>query len=906
MVRFGVPGQNVDSLAYADSRLSTVPVINAPRRPTVDDKKFPMWCEWRVNKDATAPATEGEFWKLIRFESNGDATWSRFFPDGVSSGVVDLRDQVATDVTVDAVTGKIDIDGGVVANAANPSGIPLETVADPATSTLDVQIQVATERTGAPGDKNDAGICSFDDTAFSVDADGYVTLAGGPGAAVDSVDVDFNTAPGTDPVVADASGQISIVGSTVANATNANSPIASHSRGVNAFNVEIQVAVDRTGAPADMFDAGICSFDDTAFTVDANGYVTLIGGPGPAVDSIDVDFNTGPGTDPVVPSGTGVVIVAGSTVANATNASAPVASHSRAANAYNIEVQVAAARTGAPGDKFDAGLCSFDDTAFAVDADGYVTLAGGAGPSIDSVDVDFNTGPGTDPVVPDGSGVIVVAGSTVANATNASAPLASHSRAANTYTMEIQVAADRTGAPGDKFDAGICSFDDTAFAVDADGYVTLAGGAGPSIDSIDVDFNTGPGTDPVVPDGSGVVAVVGNTVANATNANAPIASHSRAANSYTIEAQVGAAVAATPGDKFDAGLLSMDNQYFSVTTHGFTAIEERLLQLPVGTSLNLGINYSSPTFTVSGSDGTALSATNPAWIVLPSDSNYGYKVVHKITSNMSFDDDSGTSDLTGNLWGTTTGIDWDSAMPFYIYGVAKDADAAATLMISRVPHKNTSSAVGNIAKSGSAVASTQGSMFAIDSGINVADYDDNPCVAIGSFRMAKNDAANDDWTVETMNTKDGIGKFQEGRNFGLPGDQNGATSSTLSSSVGGDTIPTFQNIANGYSISKSGICRYVVNWNNITGSGAGAGLLQFHVPLLTAWASTHYAPPATLQYLNNGASTFNTACAVTPNGRSLYFEMIFHGVGTAKVTPADLSTDKKNGDFSVHYLTYSV
>jgi len=599
-------------------------------------------------------------------------------------------------------------------------------------------------------------------------------------------------------------------------------------------------------------------------------------------------------------SATGQITVAGSTVANGTNANSPVASHSRGVNAYNIEVQVAGAVAGKPGDMFDAGVCSFETTQFTVDADGYVTLAGGSTAAILTLTDDNG-----DPTGPT-AGDVILRGTAVANATYAKPIFFDGTPASSIVECTVQVATEVTGAPGDKNDAGICSFDDTAFAVDADGYVTLAGGAGPSIDSINVDFNTGPGTDPVVPDGTGVVAVSGNTVANATNANAPIASHSRAANAYTIEAQVGAAVAATPGDKFDAGLLSMDNQYFSVTAHGFTAIEERLLQLPIGTSLNLGIGYSSPTFTVSGSDGTALSATNPAWIVLPSDSNPGYKVVHKITSNISFIDDTGASDIAGNLFGTTTGIAWADAMPFFIYGVVKDADAGATLMISRVPHKNTSPAVGNIAKSGSAVASTQGSLFAIDSGITVGDYDDNPCVAIGSFRMAKNDAGNDDWTVEAMNTKDGIGKFQEGRNFGMPEDQNGATSATLSSTVGGDTIPTFQNISNGYSISKSGMCRYTVNWDNITVNGVGAGLLQFHVPLMTAWHATRYAPPGTLQYLNNGAGTYNTACPVGINVRTQYFEMIFHGVGTAKVTPASLSTDKKQGDFTVHYLTYSV
>ncbi len=92
---------------------------------------------------------------------------------------------------------------------------------------------------------------------------------------------------------------------------------------------------------------------------------------------MDVDANTGPGTDPVIADGSGEITVAGAAVANH---SVPVETHSRAANTMNVEVQVSAAVTGAPGDTNDAGICSFDDVDFAVDGDGYVTLLGGGTP----------------------------------------------------------------------------------------------------------------------------------------------------------------------------------------------------------------------------------------------------------------------------------------------------------------------------------------------------------------------------------------------------------------------------------------------------------------------------------------------------------------------------------------------
>ena len=292
----------------------------------------------------------------------------------------------------------------------------------------------------------------------------------GPG--FDSITVDSITAPGVNPVEPDGVGDASIVGGVVANHTI---PLETHSRALNEFGIEIQVAVDRPGAPANALDAGICSFDDSAFIVDpATGYVTLVGGLGPAVDGIDVDFNTAPGVDPVVPNGAGVLSLYGNVVANATNANSPVATHSRAVNQSHIDVQLSTAIT-VPGDPFDVGLASFDSAVFAVNANGWVSLAGG-GLAVDSFTVDAIAGTGVNPVVATGAGLVTVGGGVVANA---DIPLQSISRAPNEYDLEVQVAKAVNGAPGVKTGAGVATFDDTKFTVNSDGYVTsIAAGPG--------------------------------------------------------------------------------------------------------------------------------------------------------------------------------------------------------------------------------------------------------------------------------------------------------------------------------------------------------------------------------------------------------------------------------------------
>lgn len=315
MVRFGVPGQNIDPLAYGDSRLAGVPVVQAPRRPAVTDKRYPLWCEWRTNKDTQAPAAEGEFWKLIKFESNGDATWVRFFADGVSTGVVDIRDQSNVDVTVDPVSGKIDIEAATVANGTNTT--PFETIADAATHTLDLELQLATVVAATPGDSNDAGIASFNTAQFQIDAtSGMVSLKGGTvNPPVLSVDVDDNTPPGTDPTLADGTGMMKVSGALVA----AHSvPLETHARAANEYNIEVQRTTTSTDAAKAANNAGVSSFNSAQFQVDATtGFISLAG----STSLAPVLTLTGSGGGGAIsPDGSGNITLAGAGGATVTGA----------------------------------------------------------------------------------------------------------------------------------------------------------------------------------------------------------------------------------------------------------------------------------------------------------------------------------------------------------------------------------------------------------------------------------------------------------------------------------------------------------------------------------------------------------------------------------------------------------
>lgn len=350
------------------------------------------------------------------------------------------------------IANLLEILGSTVANATNAQ--PVFTTGSGNTVTIEVQVGAAI--TGSPADSNDAGLVSFDDSQFTVDANGFVQLIGGS-MAIDTITGDDAVA-----VSPDGAGNFNFVGSIVANASNVKPLYFDGTDAANTETLELQVGAAITGAPANSNDAGIVSFDDTQFLVDVNGFVQLIGG------SNAIDSNTGDDAVTVFPDAVGNFNWLGQTVANATHAKPVYFKDSVTANALDLDVQVSAAITGAPIDKLDSGLASFNDTQFTVSTHGYVALVGGADlPAIQTITSDDPTAVG-----PDASGNVNLTGEAVANATNAKPVFVD--AGANALNIEVQVAAAVTGAPGDKLDAGLSSYDDSIFTVDADGYVSLA------------------------------------------------------------------------------------------------------------------------------------------------------------------------------------------------------------------------------------------------------------------------------------------------------------------------------------------------------------------------------------------------------------------------------------------------
>jgi len=487
---------------------------------------------------------------------------------------------------------------------------------------------------------------------------------------------------------------------------------------------------------------------------------------------------------------------------------------------------------------------------------------GGGGTGIDFIRDQINVQSG-----PDGSGNIDIDGLAVANATNPSGIPLESVAGTNKIGLQIQVATTLSSAPSDKNDAGISSFNDTSFSVTEHGYVTLVGGPGPTIQKTTVDAATGSGVNPVVPSGTGLITILGTAVAAQSK---PIRTHSSSINAYDIEIQAATTESSSPANKNNAGISSFLDDDFTVTTHGFVSLKN-----PGGSTVgssNLGIKYSAGTFSICAKDGTDLSATNPGYVIIPLVATPGLYKTITITDNHQFVDSTGTSTVAGMYWGTVSSVGWSSDMPFFIYAVMKDDDSDVAFAISRSPANEISYVSSNIGVRGAVVTTNENTFFLLDKATGptsptVGDYDTNPTVLIGSFRMRKVASAANDWTVQALDDKDGIGRFNFGTFWTMPTGVNGSASGKYFQATTG-TPPAWSGTAVLYTVSRNGMVYVIHEHNTLSVAGAGAGVLGATIPVSNsigndafyAWASltpTRYIIAGTI----NSGSTFVTSYA---------------------------------------------
>jgi len=233
-----------------------------PRDPTTSDIQYPIQKVW-LN------TTTNQFWFLKNFLSNSGVTLANWITFSGSSTVETVTGDDG--VVVNPVANNINLIGNAVANATHAKPLFFRSGGDP-NEDLDLQVSNAV----ASSNINNAGISSFNNAQFTVDANGFVSMTGG-GAAIEKVEVDAFTGPGTNPVLPDGTGTITVTGGQVAAGTTAN-VIRTDSLAANTYTVEIQRS--QAVASSTIGDNGVSHFNSTEFTVDSNGFVSIIGGLG--------------------------------------------------------------------------------------------------------------------------------------------------------------------------------------------------------------------------------------------------------------------------------------------------------------------------------------------------------------------------------------------------------------------------------------------------------------------------------------------------------------------------------------------------------------------------------------------------------------------------------------------------
>jgi len=176
---------------------------------------------------------------------------------------------------------------------------------------------------------------------------------------------------------------------------------------------------------------------------------------------------------------------------------------------------------------------------------------------------------------------------------------------------------------------------------------------------------------------------------------------------------------------------------------------------------NVSFSLAAGTFTVHGANGNALSAStvtdgNPAYFGFQDPDALSQLKWIEMSANQTFIDDSGSSNIIGNLFGMFTGVATTNDIVFTGYAVSNDNMDTVAIMLSRDPDAKLSPSAANIGIPASADADTLGSFFSL-AAITVADYDTNPCTPIFTIRMQM--SASDDWTVQTLAAQDGVGNF---------------------------------------------------------------------------------------------------------------------------------------------------
>ena len=376
--------------------------------------------------------------------------------------------------------------------------------------------------------------------------------------------------------------------------------------------------------------------------------------------------------------------------------------------------------------------------------------------------------------------------------------------------------------------------------------IALTGG-GAGIDSFSTDL-----AGPVVPDGAGNVAVTGgqvfsdgtipNTLRLSVEATANTLLYGNGNNVAMSEIGPltdGQVIIGSTGVPPVASTLTQGAGITIVNGAGTITISADQNDTMTVGAKNIGFDLTAGVFSITGSDGTALSAANPGYVTMwrREATDAGELVTVTLTANQTFSDNaSGGSTIAGNLFGLTDTVNYGNNLPFFVYAVLNDAETTVQFMISRANFALTSPISADIGMPSTPVADKQNDFFSF-ANITAADFEGNPAMPIGTIYMRKVAGAANDWTVQGLfASATGInwpGEFYGlnfGENFSVPTGQFGAATSTYINANGG-TAPIFTTNSMFFSFTASNTVRLAFYMDADGGTdGAGAVATQIAIP----------------------------------------------------------------------------
>lgn len=256
---------------------------------------------------------------------------------------------------------------------------------------------------------------------------------------------------------------------------------------------------------------------------------------------------------------------------------------------------------------------------------------------------------------------------------------------------------------------------------------------------------------------------------------------------------------------------------------------------------NVGVKIDGTNLVICGSDGTALSSTNPGFVNVPS-TTAGQLVTIKLDAAVqTLSMDENTYPVNAGC-GITTTVAWANDAPWFIYVVNEDNTSAnAGICISRNPCMTTTPAAAYIHDT-DAVGASDTQLSICGFWADDAGKASKPCQCIGSIKRTWS-TVTDRWTTTALVATDGIGRFQEGVEFTMPTGQNDASAGSIfKPNAGTAPVGTTNNFIK-YIVKKDGCISLNMEMSGGDPNGSGA------VSLL---AAAPYANTATRRTYSGG------------------------------------------------------